>query len=275
MHVIDPLCPVRACALPLLRRGRAWRCARGHSFDLAASGYCNLLQPQDRRAKAPGDSAEAARARRRWLEGGRGEPLRRALEDCVEGVGITAGDAILDSGCGEGFFLAALARRFGLDACGVDISSAAVDAAARRHRGILWLVANADRRLPFADGTFRLALSVCGRLNAPELRRVLAPGGALIAAVPGPDDLVELRAAVLGQGLLPDRGARVLRETAARFTLERRTGVRATIELDAAAIADALALSYRGARRSQQARAAGLPGITATQSFELLVLRPR
>jgi hypothetical protein len=39
-------------------RGRRWY-ARGHSFDIARSGYINLLQPQERRARRPGDATDA------------------------------------------------------------------------------------------------------------------------------------------------------------------------------------------------------------------------
>src|SRR6266581_4620206 len=68
------LCPVRNCRMALAREKRRVLCPRGHSFDIARSGYINLLQPQDRRAKSPGDSAEVVAARRRFLE--RYDPFR-------------------------------------------------------------------------------------------------------------------------------------------------------------------------------------------------------
>jgi 23S rRNA (guanine(745)-N(1))-methyltransferase RlmA-like protein len=39
------ICPVRGCHLPLMRQERRLLCERGHSFDVARSGYINLLQP--------------------------------------------------------------------------------------------------------------------------------------------------------------------------------------------------------------------------------------
>src|SRR5262249_5089877 len=74
--------------------------------------------------------------------------------------------------------------------------------------GVTWVVANADRFLPYEPGSFDLVLSLDARLNAGEIRRVLATTGRLLVAVPAPDDLVELRAAVLGEGVLRDRLAR-------------------------------------------------------------------
>jgi len=53
------LCPVRDCHLALGREERRVVCARGHSFDIARSGYINVLLPQDRRSKQPGDTAAA------------------------------------------------------------------------------------------------------------------------------------------------------------------------------------------------------------------------
>ena len=64
------LCPVRSCHLPLARGDRRFVCPRTHSFDVARSGYVNLLQPQDRRSSRPGDSAVVVHARRRLLAQG-------------------------------------------------------------------------------------------------------------------------------------------------------------------------------------------------------------
>src|SRR5205823_563284 len=55
MHTVVLLCTVRGCREPLRRDDRRYVCARGHSFDLAKSGYLNLLQAQDRRSASPGD----------------------------------------------------------------------------------------------------------------------------------------------------------------------------------------------------------------------------
>src|ERR1017187_10884104 len=57
------LCTVRNCHMELVREERRLHCPRGHSFDVARSGYINLLQPQERRSKEPGDTAIARRMR--------------------------------------------------------------------------------------------------------------------------------------------------------------------------------------------------------------------
>ncbi|HEX9944048.1 MAG TPA: methyltransferase domain-containing protein, partial [Thermoanaerobaculia bacterium] len=193
------MCPVRNCGAPLERRSPALACPQGHSFDVARSGYCNLLQPQDRRSQRPGDPRQAVEARRRFLEAGYGGPLLRALLDEIGVLGLRSGAAVLDVGCGEGYYLGGIARERQVEAHGVDLSTPAIELAARRYPGITWIVANADRLLPYAPESFDLVLSIDARLNPAQMRRVLAPGGRLLVAVPGPDDLVELRAAVLGE----------------------------------------------------------------------------
>jgi 23S rRNA (guanine745-N1)-methyltransferase len=236
------LCPVRDCHLALAREvgiGRRLVCPRGHSFDVARSGYINLLQPQERRSKKPGDTAAAAGARRRLHDLGVTEPLLQAI---AEMLAASPADIVLDVGCGDGFYLGSLARLTGFDAHGVDISTPAVDAAARRYPACEWIVANADRFLPYSDSSFSIVLSITARMNSSEFRRVLRAGGRLIAALPAPDDLIELR------GAGRDRVVRTVQTFAQHFTLVDRRRVTTVAELDAAAVQDVLLSIYRPMR---------------------------
>lgn len=269
------LCPVRGCGEPLSRTDRAFACPRGHSFDLARSGYCNLLQPQDRKSKNPGDSREAALARRRFLEAGHGDFLLAALLETVDALPLPPRPAVLDVGCGEGFYLGSLAQEREIEGHGIDLSVPAVDLAARRWPGVSWFVVNADRRLPYAGGSFDLVTSLTARRNSSEYRRVLSPGGRLLVAVPGEDDLVELREAVLGERILKSRLETTLAAFAGAFELESHRTLRQRARLDAAAIRDALASTYRGARESERRRLEGLDAMEVTMSLELVVLTPR
>src|SRR4249919_687364 len=117
------LCPVRACHMELVRADRRLLCPRGHSFDVARSGYVNLLQPQDRRSKHPGDTIAAVAARRRLHDRGVTEPLLRGV---AEVLAASKGDVVLDVGCGVGYYLGELAAETGFDAHGVDISIPAI-----------------------------------------------------------------------------------------------------------------------------------------------------
>jgi 23S rRNA (guanine745-N1)-methyltransferase len=259
------ICPVRDCGEPLERRERALACPRGHSFDLARGGYVNLLQPQDRRSKEPGDPREAVEARRRLLDAGYGKALLLAILEEVRALGLAAGAAVLDVGCGEGYYLGSLARELGVEAHGVDLSSAAIALAARRYPEGTWVVANADRFLPWATGAFDLVLSIDARLNPAEMRRVLKPGGRLLVAVPAADDLVELRAAVLGEGVLRDRLEGAAGRLAADFALEGRRTVRDSARLGPDEVRDALAATYR----LRESRRQAIAGMDVTLSHDL------
>jgi 23S rRNA (guanine745-N1)-methyltransferase len=262
-------CPVRGCGEPLERRERALACPRGHSFDLARSGYANLLQPQDRRSKNPGDSLDSVEARRRLLDAGYGGALLRALLEEVESIGLPAGAAVLDIGCGEGYYLGSIGRERSIEAHGVDLSAVAIDLAARRYPEATWTVANADRALPYAAGAFDLVLSIDARLHPAEMRRVLKENGHLLVAVPGPDDLIELRAAVLGEGRRRERLEAAAERLAGDFELEARRTVRDRARLGPEEVRDALAATYR-LRDSRRPALAGLGSeVAVTLSHEL------
>jgi len=277
--MVTLLCPVRGCGALLERSGRAYVCARGHSFDLARSGYCNLLQPQDRKSKEPGDPKAAVLARRRFLEAGHGALLLESLREILAARDASAVLDVLDVGCGEGFYLGSLAAGRPLEAYGIDISTPAIDLAARRYpgerSGVRWLVVNADRTLPFAAAAFDLVLSLTARRNASEVHRVLKPRGRLIVAVPGEDDLIEAREAVLGERVLRNRVASVRSDFAAFFEIESARTPRRRERLEPEEIRDALAATYRGARESERRRREELTAMEVTLSYDLLVFRPR
>jgi 23S rRNA (guanine745-N1)-methyltransferase len=254
------LCPVRDCHLALTREERRMHCPRGHSFDVARSGYINLLQPQERRSKKPGDTAAAVAARRRLHDRGVSGPMLRAI---AEILGASQSDHILDAGCGDGFYLGSLARATGCAGHGVDISIPAVDAAARCYPECEWIVANADRFVPYSDRSFSIALSITARMNSGEFRRVLNPAGRLLVALPAPEDLIELR------GAGRDRVDRTLEMFGERFTIADRRRVTSTADLDASGVEDVLVSVYRP-MRPKAAEAMRL-----TFSLDLLLFRAK
>jgi 23S rRNA (guanine745-N1)-methyltransferase len=253
------LCSVRDCRRPLLRENRRLFCAAGHSFDTARSGYINLLQPQERRSKQPGDTSEAVAARRRLHDCGVTAPLLAGISEILA---LSEADTVLDVGCGDGYYFGSLAEKTGCDAHGIDISIPAVDAAARRYSRVEWVVANADRFVPYADQAFSAVLSITARMNVPEFRRVLRDDGRLLVALPSPEDLIELR------GVGRDRVERTVGEFASGFTLEAQRRVTTTADLDAAGVSDILLSVYRPLR-SQPAEA-----MRVTFSLDLLLFRP-
>ena len=252
------LCTVRNCRMPLVHEERRLVCANGHSFDIARSGYFNLLQPQDRRSNQAGDTPAALAGRRRSHDRGDTQPLLAAIAEIIR---ASPSDIVLDAGCGDGFYLGSLARDTGFKGHGVDISVPAIDAAARRYPECEWIVANADRFVPYADQSFSLVLSITGRMNPAEFRRVLRKDGRLLVALPSPEDLVELR----GPGR--DRVPRTIETFAHDFALVDRRRATSTADLEAEAARDVLHFIYRPLC-SQPAEA-----MRVTFSLDLLLFR--
>jgi 23S rRNA (guanine745-N1)-methyltransferase len=265
------LCTVRNCRQPLAREERRLVCANRHSFDVARSGYVNLLQPQDKRSKNPGDTGEAVAARRRFLERGFAEPLVQAI---VAAMPLTPNDTLLDAGCGEGHHTDAFRRAYGAEVCGLDLSVPAIALAARKYGDCEWLVANADRFVPFADASLTAVASITARLSVDEFRRVLAPGGTLLVVIPGAGDLIELRAAILGEGVERDRTERTVAMFAPKFSLERHQPLRHAARLDREAIADVMSSSYRGLRTRERERLETIEAMDVTMARDLLLFRP-
>src|SRR5690348_8498576 len=181
-------CPVRTCHLPLTATDGPWTCRRGHSFDVARSGYINLLQPQDRRSRDAGDPKGAIEARRRLLDAGIGREVLDTFVTLAARLVPESSPIVADLGSGAGDALGWLRRRCEIVGVGIDLAVPAADMAARRYRDITWVVANADRRLPLLDGSTSLLLSLHARRNPAECHRTLVPGGHLLIAVPARDD---------------------------------------------------------------------------------------
>jgi 23S rRNA (guanine745-N1)-methyltransferase len=170
---------------------------------------------------------------------------------------------VLDAGCGDGFYLNALEEASGCTASGVDISIPAIDAAARRYKRSQWVVANADRSIPWSDNAFSVVVSITGRMNPAEFRRILRDDGRLLVAVAAPDDLIELR------GAGRDRVERTVEEFSGLFRLVEQRRATTTADLDKAAVEDVLLAIYRPLQ-SEPAR-----DMKVTFSLDLMTFQPK
>ena len=138
-------CTVRDCQQLLEQRERELVCHAGHCFDQAKQGYWNLLQPQDKKSKNPGDSEDAVLARHRWLQHGHAISLIETLRPWFAANGPEANQRTLDLGCGEGSFGPALFPNEADSYCGIDLSKRAIKLATRGWPEATWVLANADR----------------------------------------------------------------------------------------------------------------------------------
>lgn len=221
------VCPV--CRAVLRAKGRSLRCDSGHTYDMARSGYVNLLPPGRKSNARSGDPDSMVRARREFLSGGYYD--RYVREAASLAAPFFGGGVMLDAACGEGHHTLILAEslRPAL-AVGIDASKKAADAAAKAAKALskaansLSAVSESDSGADFLHSSDSLkqspvftsrtgfafaagnifdmpvASASCGLVTvlfAPipfdEARRVLDVGGVLLTAGAGAEHLIELR----------------------------------------------------------------------------------
>jgi SAM-dependent methyltransferase len=120
-------------------------------------------------------------------------------------VALRGEETVADIGCGNGSYLAELARRgHGGKMLGLDLSAGMLHAARARAPGAILATGDAAA-LPLADGGCDVALAMHMLYHVPrpevavrELRRVTRPGGRVMVGLNGDDHLRELRDLVAG-----------------------------------------------------------------------------
>jgi 23S rRNA (guanine745-N1)-methyltransferase len=206
-------------------------------------------------------------ARSAFLGAGHLAPIDDAL--VAAAADIAAQGAIVDLGGGTGQHLTpvldALPDRTGIV---LDSSAPALRRAARAHPHAAAIAADAWGPLPLRDGSAAAVLSVFAPRGAEELRRILAPGGLVLAVTPTDRHLAELREPL---GLLSTDAGKADRLAAQLGLRERaRTLVETTLTLTAE---EATQAARMGPAAHHDRKQRPLPAtVTATLSVELTVL---
>ena len=172
-------------------------CPSGHSFDRAREGYYNLLLANA--GGVHGDNREMLEARRRFLDTGAYKPLADKLSELILND-FAEGEALLDIGCGEGYYTAAVSACLNEagkrpSVYGFDISKDGVKMTAKRDKSLSLAVASAYK-MPFADESFDVAMNLFSPLALDETVRILRHGGRFIMAIPDVNHLFSLKAAL-------------------------------------------------------------------------------
>lgn len=262
-------CPV--CGGPVRLSARRLGCDRGHSFDVARQGYVTLVS--GRAGPGTGDSAEMVMARERFLAGGHYQPVAATVGELAAKAAPDGPGLVADLAGGTGYYLArvldALPGRLGV--C-LDLSAAALRRAARAHPRAAAVGADVWQPLPLASGAAAVALSVFGPRNAAEIRRVLAPGGALIVVTPGAGHLRELRGP-LGLIGIDERKSARLAEAYGDLAAPSVTALHRLLTLDHADVAAVVAMGPSArhvAAGTLASRIAALPRpVTVTVDVEI------
>ena len=188
------VCPI--CGAALEREPGRYRCPAGHSYDVAREGYTHLLPANRKHSKMPGDDKGMAAARSVFLS----KDYYAALRDALCRLALDYAPehpAVLDTGCGEGYYTSAVYRALrdaGKAPCmaGTDISKAILRRAAKREKDVEFAVAS-SYHLPVADRSIDLLLNCFSPLALEEFRRALRPGGTFLYVVPSEKHLCELK----------------------------------------------------------------------------------
>ena len=189
-------CPV--CSQELKKEEKIWVCPQGHTFDIAAKGYVNLLMSNSSGAKRHGDDRLMINARRDFLSKGFYTPLREAVYDALS-ADFPRGGTLLDAGCGECWYTSYFKSRLGESGLepqvlGVDISKYALEKAPK-NCGVERAVASIYK-LPVGDGECDALVNIFAPACPQEFSRVLKKDGVFVKAIPLEKHLWELKSAV-------------------------------------------------------------------------------
>ncbi|MEM0910747.1 MAG: putative RNA methyltransferase [Pseudomonadota bacterium] len=186
------------CQLPLNEHEKYWRCANGHTFDIAKEGYVNLLLSSQKRSKDPGDNKAMINARRTFLEKGHYNPLVDTVVNAMlKHLLDTTPERprLLDLGCGEGFYLQQISERLQhaeMSYQGIDISKSGIQKAAKRKLVAQFAVAS-TYNIPCLDNYNDIVLQIFAPSDEHEVWRALKPKGIWLRVQPGANHLIEIK----------------------------------------------------------------------------------
>lgn len=189
-------CPI--CNEILNNDKKTYSCSNRHTYDIARSGYVNLLINQSS-GGVHGDNKLMVNARKMFLDSGYYQQLLKATENTVASC-CKSGMTLLDCGCGEGYYTdgicKTLLKKFeNVDIFGIDISKDAIDFASKRCKEARFAVAGVFH-LPVLDRSCDLLLTMFAPYCGEEFQRVLKTNGQMIMVIPGVRHLWELKQAI-------------------------------------------------------------------------------
>lgn len=227
------LCPL--CQTNLKFYEKYYACVNNHCFDIAKTGYLNLLLVNQKKTRQPGDSKEMAKARLVFLHKGYYQPIADALVDCCKNLlSKNHPQQLLDIGCGVGYYLDRLRQALNpLPAnwqfWGIDISKEAIHLASIQQKENNYLVGSA-KRLPFETASQNIITSIFAPCYHDELLRVLSEGGHFISITPNASHLIELRK-IIFSSLKEIDSTKIINKFQDKLTLLKSINIEFTILL--------------------------------------------
>ena len=241
-------CPV--CGDELTRVEKSLVCHSKHTFDIAKSGYVNMLPPGKEKNARTGDERDMVKARVDFLSLGYYGKISETLASLLVPYAPDGDITIADMGCGEGWHTVNIAEKAAQKLPGRDILTVGFDASKyaaecasklARAKGlsprdgigaefdgnaVYFMPANIFS-LPLRDSSADFAVSMFAPVAGDEAYRILRPGGILAVVSSGRDHLLEMRETIYDEVHLSDS----LPETPAGFRCVDQSSLKYEIAL--------------------------------------------
>lgn len=179
------ICP--NCTKELNIFNKSLICLNNHCFDISKQGYINLLLPNKKKTKMPGDDIMMVNARNSFLQKGYYEELKNQITNIILKY---KHEVILDAGCGTGYYTSGLDNKSNI--IGIDISKNAIQTASKNYKEGLYIVSSIFE-MPLKDRCIDIVLNIFAPKPQEEFKRVLKTDGIIIEVVPGKYHLKELK----------------------------------------------------------------------------------
>ncbi|HHU55519.1 MAG TPA: methyltransferase domain-containing protein [Acholeplasmataceae bacterium] len=131
--MIKLICPV--CKNVLHKKSNSYVCISNHNFDIARSGYVNLLLNKPN----SGDNKLMINARHNIHQQGF---FSKVVSKIIEMIDSNNIKTILDAGCGEGYYSREIYNALGINICGIDVSKYAINKAKKLCPSITYVIAS-------------------------------------------------------------------------------------------------------------------------------------
>lgn len=178
------ICP--KCSQELNKTNSSYKCNNNHCFDIAKSGYVNLLLA----SSGSGDNKKMVDARYNFLSKGYYYKLAKKISDMLSSY-LSDNDVIIDGGCGTGYYDNVLKQKYP-NIIGFDISKYAIDKAAKLNKDLLYIVAS-GKKVPISSNSCSCIINIFSPTFPLEAKRLLNNNGIMIIVTPKDNHLIELK----------------------------------------------------------------------------------
>lgn len=186
------------CCSELLVKDKGLSCQSGHFFDFAKEGYVNLLLPNHKKTKNPGDDSVMINARDSFLKAGYFEKLKNQIGSTVD----FSGKIVLDAGCGTGYYLSSIEAKDCVK-IGADISKFAIKKASKNDEKSSYFVASIFN-MPIKEQSVDIIFNIFAPKPQQEFKRILKDNGIIVEVVPGKNHLKEIKEIIYNQEAKPN-----------------------------------------------------------------------